>query len=173
MADPNIHEPTWELDEPEGRRLRAARVGAAAGSQELGAALYELAPGGSVSPYHCHHANEELAVVLAGRPALRRPDGVRRLEPGAVVAFPAGRDGAHRFSNPGPEVARVLIVSTMRFPEVAEHVSTGTTLVLTGPAEGQAFPGGADQPFLELYAQALRADADADREQRSDGAPPS
>jgi uncharacterized cupin superfamily protein len=163
MADPNVHEPSWELDEPDGRGVRAARVGAAAGSQQLGAALYELLAGGAVSPYHAHHGNEELAVVLAGRPALRQPDGVRRLEPGAVVSFPAGPDGAHRISNPGPEVARVLIVSTMRYPEVAEHVSTGTTLVLTGPGEGKAFPEGAEQDFLELYTRALQTDAEHDR----------
>ena len=163
MADPNVHEPSWELDQPDTRRVRAARVGAAAGSQQLGAGLYELLPGGAVSPYHLHHANEELAIVLAGRPALRQPDGIRRLEPGAVVAFPAGPDGAHRISNPGPEVARVLVVSTMQYPEIAEHVSTGTTLTLTGPAEGQAFPSGAQQPFLDLFTTALQVDAEHDR----------
>jgi uncharacterized cupin superfamily protein len=163
MADPNVQEPTWELDDPDGRRVRAARVGAAAGAQELGAALYELLPGGAVSPYHRHHGNEELLVVLAGRPALREPDGVRRLEAGAVVSFLPGPDGAHRISNPGPDVARVLIVSTMRYPEVAEHVSTNTTMVLTGPGEGKVFPDGAEGDFLALYTRALQTDAEHDR----------
>jgi hypothetical protein len=68
---PNVLEPTWDAERPDPPFFaRAMRAGANAGAQELGATLYELAPGGAVSPYHLHHANEE------------------RLEPGAVVAFP-------------------------------------------------------------------------------------
>jgi uncharacterized cupin superfamily protein len=168
MPDPNIYEPVWDLDEPDGRGVRGARVGAAAGSERLGAALYELLPGGAVSPFHLHHGNEELAVVLSGRPQLREPEGSRRLDPGSVVAFPAGPDGAHRISNPGPEVARVLIVSTMRFPEIAEHVSTGTTMAMTGPGDGKVFAAGADQDFLALFVRALEIDAAHDREHPAD-----
>ena len=121
MSDPNVFEPSWEPGTPPG--LRGARVGAAAGATELGATVYELEPGSAISPYHLHHGNEELLVVLSGRPLLRTPDGTRRLEPGAVVAFPRGPDGAHRVANPGDEPARVLLVSTMNLPEIAVHVT--------------------------------------------------
>jgi len=57
--------------------------------------------------------------VLAGTPRLRTPDGVRTLQPGAVVCFPRGERDAHRVSNAGDDRARVLIFSTMNFPEVA------------------------------------------------------
>lgn len=114
-------------------------------------------PGGAVSPYHAHHANEELLLVLTGRPRLRTPDGTRRLGAGDVVAFPRGHAGAHRVSNPGEEPARVLIFSTMNFPEVAEHLDTGTLLAMTAPAEGKAFPAGTDVPFLESVMRAMRA----------------
>jgi uncharacterized cupin superfamily protein len=167
MSDPNVLHPEWEADFRDTPvRMRAVRVGAAAGAQELGASLYEVEPGGVVAPYHLHHANEELAVVLAGEPLLRTPDGTRRLTPGSVVAFVAGPDGAHRMSNPGPEVARVLIVSTMNFPEIAEHVTTGTTLAMTGPGEGKVFPSGNEVEFLEAYQRAIAGDAD-----RYDGTP--
>ena len=66
MAVPNVFTPEWEVelgDEP--FRLRGLRAGAQAGAAELGATLYELDPGGAVSPYHVHHANEEMLVVLA------------------------------------------------------------------------------------------------------------
>ncbi len=164
MTDPNIHEPEWEVDfRDTPARSRALRVGAAAGARDLGAALYELQPGGAVSPYHLHHANEELLIVLSGRPRLRTPDGSRSLPSGTVVAFPPGPDGAHRVSNPGPDTARVLIVSTMRYPEIAEHVSTGTTMAMTGPAAGKVFAAGTDREFIELYREAMAADLEHER----------
>lgn len=154
----NLNRPAWDRDLPDppfGARLM--RVGAHAGAQRLGASLYEIDPGGSVSPYHAHHANEELLVVLEGAPHLRTPDGVQALEAGEVVAFPQGPDGAHRIFNPGAHPARVLIVSTMTFPEIAEHLDTGALMAMTGPAEGKAFAGGADEPFLDLVVRALEA----------------
>jgi uncharacterized cupin superfamily protein len=141
--------------------MRAVRVGHAAGATELGASVYELEAGGVVSSYHRHHANEELLVVLDGSPELGTPDGTRRLQRGAVVAFPPGSAGAHQVRNPGPETVRVLLISTMRFPEIAEHVSTGTTLAMTGPGEGKVFPAGSDRDFLELCQQAIARDADS------------
>jgi uncharacterized cupin superfamily protein len=159
VADPNVHDPEWESDNRGTPvRNRTARVGAAAGARDLGAAVFELEPGGAVAPYHLHHGNEELLVVLSGRPALRTPDGVRRLEAGAVVAFAPGPDGAHRITNPGDEPVRVLMISTMRYPEIAEHVSTGTTMAMSGPGEGKVFPSGTDQEFLTMYLAAVAAD---------------
>jgi uncharacterized cupin superfamily protein len=163
VSDPNIHDPEWEVDYRDTPvRMRGVRVGAAAGSKSLGASLYEVEPGGAVAPYHLHHGNEELAIVVSGAPLLRTPEGTRRLTAGAVVAFLPGPDGAHRLSNPGPDTVRVLLVSTMNFPEVAEHVTTGTTMAMTGPAEGKIFPAGTDQDFLTLYQQAIAADAEHD-----------
>ncbi len=64
-------------------RRRAMRLGSRAGAAELGVTLYEIDPGGAVSPYHAHHANEELLLVLDGRPQLRTPDG----PPARVLVF--------------------------------------------------------------------------------------
>jgi uncharacterized cupin superfamily protein len=91
MADPNVLSPEWdvELTDPP-FRARVSRVAYRAGGSELGASLFEVAPGGAVSPYHVHHGNEEMLIVIAGRPELRTPKGRRTLEPGAVVAFPRG-----------------------------------------------------------------------------------
>jgi uncharacterized cupin superfamily protein len=163
MTDPNVHEPEWEVDYRDTAvKMRGVRVGAAAGAQRLGASLYEVQPGGAVAPYHLHHGNEELAVVLSGEPLLRTPSGSRRLSAGAVVSFLPGPGGAHRLSNPGPDTVRVLLISTMNFPEIAEHVSTGTTMAMIGPAEGKVFPAGADSEFLEAYTAAITADAELD-----------
>ena len=119
---PNLFEPEWdaERDDPP-FRWRRSRLGHQAGSRELGASLFELAPRSATFPLHAHFANEEMLLVLAGRPTLTGYDRVsRELEPGDVVACPAGRAGAHRLDNHGDEPARVLIVSTMKSPEINE-----------------------------------------------------
>jgi uncharacterized cupin superfamily protein len=157
MSDPNIYDPEWET--PAGWPLRGARVAHAAGAAELGVTVYELPQGSAISPYHVHHGNEELLIVLSGTPTVRTPDGSRVLEPGAVVAFPRGAAGAHKVSNAAEKPARVLLVSTMHFPEIAEHVSTGTLLMMTAPGQGRSFPADAERPIEELYSEAMRRDA--------------
>ena len=154
--DSNVFETTtWERDIG---AARGTRVGATAGARELGCTLYELDPGGQAAPYHMHHANEELLLVLDGVLELRTPEGIRELGKGAVVAFPAGAEGAHRLRNVSDAPARYVLVSTMRFPEVAEQLDTGTVLALKGPADGWAFPEGSAGDYMELTAQALEAD---------------
>ena len=131
---PNVFEPEWqfESDQPPFRG-RVAGVGQQAGAERLGASLYDIAPGGRVSPLQVHHANEELIVVLSGRPTLRTTDRSRELVAGDVVACPAGRRGAHVVENSSDEHVRVLIVSTMVYPDVVEHLDGDTILVLTAP----------------------------------------
>jgi uncharacterized cupin superfamily protein len=164
MSDVNVFEPEWDAEGPDPFRGRIMRVGHHAGAGELGATLYELDPGGATSPYHLHHGNEELLVVLDGRPSLRTPAGTRELAPGAVVSFPRGKDGAHRIFNASDARARVLIVSTMNYPEVAEHVDTGTVLAITEPQQALAFPAGTDKPVMEAVIAAMRAAAQPDGE---------
>jgi uncharacterized cupin superfamily protein len=75
-----------------------------------------------------------------------------------VVGFPTGADGAHRVRNVSQMPARYLIVSTMRFPEVAEQLDTGTMLAMRGPGDGWAWPAGADGDYLALTIAAVKAD---------------
>lgn len=132
---PNIESPEWEAELP---GLRGVRVGAAAGAEKLGATLYEVDPGGRVSPLHIHHANEELLFAISGRPTLRTGDGERELAPGEVVAFPSGRRGAHQVLNHSDAPARVLIVSTKLYPEVVEHPDSSKVVAITGPPDETA-----------------------------------
>jgi uncharacterized cupin superfamily protein len=125
---PNVFEPEWdaERDEPP-FRWRRARIARQAGARDLGASLFELPAGAASFPLHAHYANEEMLIVLAGTPTLTGLDGEARvLEPGDVVACPAGRQGAHRLDNRSGEPARVLIVSTMKAPEVNEMLEDGS-----------------------------------------------
>jgi len=146
---PNIFEPEFDHDRQRPPfRWRAARVGAQAGAERLGATLYEVEPGGASSPLHAHHANEEMIIVLSGRPVLRTLEGERELAVGEVVACPAGRAGAHRLDNRTDEPARVLFLSTKILPDAVEYPDSGKLGVV-----------GADPQELRLI---LRADATAD-----------
>jgi len=154
--DPNIFDPPgWER---EFGAVRGTRLGAPAGASALGCALYELDPGGQATPYHAHHGNEELLIVLDGVLKLRTPEGTRDVGRGAVVSFPVGPRGAHRLRNASDDRARYLMLSTMRFPDVAEQLDTGTILAMRSAGEGWAFAADAAGDYMALTAEAIRAD---------------
>ena len=50
----NVFESDWDVEIPEPWSLRFARVGHQAGSERLGATVYEVEPGGVVSPLESH-----------------------------------------------------------------------------------------------------------------------
>ena len=155
MSEPNVFEPSFDAEQDKPPfSWRRARLGRQAGSERLGASLFELPPGASSFPLHIHHANEELIVVLVGRPTLRTLDGERELRPGEVVACPAGRPGAHRIDNRSDEPARFLIVSTMISPEVNEYPDSGKVWA-------RSFAPGAEGPDDALDVLA-RPDPDLD-----------
>ena len=80
----------------EARAARPARPARATS----GASLFEVPPGGATFPLHAHFANEELLVVLSGRPTLTTREDARELAARPrSVALPAGLEGAHRLDN--------------------------------------------------------------------------
>ena len=81
-------------DDRAGLHATGARKHRLAGRQRAAgrAALYELPPGQALCPYHAHAANEEMLIVLAGRPSLRVADGWRELAEAARWSrFPTAR----------------------------------------------------------------------------------
>ena len=150
---PNLYQPEWdaEVDSPP-YRWRRSFVGRAAGSEQLGASLFEVAPGASTFPLHVHHANEELVVVLAGSLVFRDLEGERELHPGDVVACPAGERGGHRLDNRSDSPATVLIVSTMHSPEINEFPDSGIVWARTSA------PGAATAPAAQIAGSSLPFD---------------
>jgi uncharacterized cupin superfamily protein len=131
----NVFEPDWdaERDAPP-FRWRRAKLGQQAGGRELGASLFDVPPGAATFPLHAHYSNEEMVIVLSGRPTLTVADGgSRQLEAGEVVACPAGRAGAHRLDNRTDEPVRILIVSTMKAPEINEMLEDNSFWVRDYP----------------------------------------
>jgi uncharacterized cupin superfamily protein len=105
-------ETTRDADDPAGYETPYARIGPLVGSSALGASVYVLNEGQSVCPYHWEATDEEWLFVLDGRPELRTPEGEDELEPGDVVCFRKGPEGAHKVTNRRAEPARLMILST-------------------------------------------------------------
>ena len=122
----NLYGDNW--DEPrdrEGWRINEAFVGHHIGGELIGASLSEIEPGNRHWPYHTHYANEEWAIVLRGEPTLRTPAGEHALKEGDVVCFPRGNEGAHQIANNTDSPVRVLMLSSMIFPDIVEYLDTG------------------------------------------------
>lgn len=116
---PNIEEPDFELrDGPPGFRAKRARIGYELECETVGVSLWELPPGEAAYPYHFHYSDEEVVIVLHGRPTLRSPEGERVLEQGEAVRFPVGPEGAHQLYNPGEETVRFLALSSSGHPDI-------------------------------------------------------
>jgi uncharacterized cupin superfamily protein len=119
---PNVYKPTFEEGErPEGFRSRRARIGYELGTELIGCSLWELPAGEAAYPYHFHYADEELVIVLTGRPTLRTPEGIRELEEGEALRFPLGEEGAHQIINRSEEPVTFLAVSSHGRPDVVVY----------------------------------------------------
>ena len=119
---PNIYAPTFEEGErPPGFRARRSRIGYELGAELIGCSLWELPPGEAAYPYHFHYSDEELILVLRGRPTLRTPDGTRVLDEGEAVRFPLGDEGAHQLLNETEDSATFVAISSSGRPDVVVY----------------------------------------------------
>ena len=119
----NVFDDEWQegYPQPDGWRANWKRVKAGM----LALSVYELLPGQTQCPYHFHHGNDELLVVLKGTPTLRTPDGESELQPGDAIPFPAGKDGAHQVYNRTPGPVRYFVAARHVTQEVVEYPDSG------------------------------------------------
>ena len=122
----NINDAVFdESREHPGFRCLRARLGRQAGSERLGLSLWEVPPGEAAYPYHHHLVEEELVLVLEGRPSLRTPQGWRDLAEGEVVAFLRGEDGGHQLMNRTSSTVRFLSFSGSGEPDIVIYPDSG------------------------------------------------
>ncbi len=118
----NIHSPRFEEGErPQGFGARRARIGYELGTERIGCSLFEVPAGEAAYPYHFHYADEELLIVLEGRPTLRTPGGERELEQGEAVCFPVGEEGAHQLINRSDQPVTFLALSSHGRPDIVVY----------------------------------------------------
>jgi uncharacterized cupin superfamily protein len=93
-------------------------LGARLGAERLDATVIEAS-----EPYHGVYGREEWLLVLDGAPSVRHAHGEDPLEPGDLVAFPEGPDGAHGLVADGD--VRALLLTTTGLPANVYYPDTG------------------------------------------------
>lgn len=144
-----------QVQDKDGYRWSRIRVGKRLGGELLGASVYELDAGQKSFPYHYHRANEEMLLVIDGEVTVRTPNGEHVAGPGDSMIFRRGPEGAHQLINRTDSVVRVMMISTMADPDVAQYPDSGNIAVFSAQREGDAKPlarvldGGATVDYFE------------------------
>ena len=104
------------------------------GARKLGYNLSVLPPGKAQCPFHCHHGEEEMFLILEGTGELRFGDQRYPIRPHDVIACPpGGPDVAHQIINTGSTTMRYLALSTLVEIEACEYPDSQKVLVMAGP----------------------------------------
>jgi uncharacterized cupin superfamily protein len=112
-----VREPLYESN--------CSNISQGTAAQKLGASFDSLAPGKRVCPYHLHHAQEELFVILEGCGTLRVAGELLPIKAGDVIFIPAGPEYPHQIINTSDAALKYLSISTMEAPEICEYPDSG------------------------------------------------
>jgi uncharacterized cupin superfamily protein len=123
---------------------RFAQIAMPLGATKLGCNLTVVPPGKKAWPYHVHHANDEMFVILAGEGTLRFGAERWPVRAGDVIVCPAGNaEKAHQIVNSSAAELRYLSISTKIMPEIVEYPDSrkvGAVSMMSGPGEVGARP---------------------------------
>jgi uncharacterized cupin superfamily protein len=107
-----------------GRRYRSRRLGVAVGAHTSGLRHVLIASGAHGVPRHCHSAEEELFVILAGAGTVRVGDEEAPVRAGHVLSRPAGTTLAHAF-RAGPEGLEYLAYGQRGTNDIVRYPDSG------------------------------------------------
>ena len=116
-----------------------ARLAVGTAASKLGASIDTVAPGQRSCPYHFHHAQEELFIVLEGTGTLRVAGEMLPLRAGDVVFVPPGPEYPHQLINTSDAPLKYLSISTRESPEVCEYPDSGKYSAMARPVAGDRF----------------------------------
>lgn len=105
-----------------------ARLARGTAARKLGASFDILAPGKRGCPYHLHHAQEEMFVIVDGLGTLRVAGEMLPVRAGDVIFIPAGPEYPHQIINTSDAPLKYLSISTMEVPEICEYPDSGKYL---------------------------------------------
>ena len=115
------------------------QIAAHIGARQLGYNLTVLPPGKAQCPFHSHHAEEEMFLILDGTGELRFGDARYPIRRHDVIACPTGgAEVAHQIINTGTTPLRYLALSTLADVEACEYPDSGKVMVAAGPRGARA-----------------------------------
>jgi uncharacterized cupin superfamily protein len=96
------------------------------GMRSLGISYSEVPPGKSSCPFHNHHVEDELFVILEGEGTYRFGTESFAFKAGSVLAAPAGgHETAHQIINTGQATLKYLGIANMSIADVCEYPDSG------------------------------------------------
>lgn len=107
------------------------------GARKLGYNLTELPPGKAQCPFHNHHGEEEMFLILEGEGELRFGAERYPIRKHDVIACPTGGpEVAHQIINTGTTRMRYLALSTVAEVDVCEYPDSDKIMLGAGPRIG-------------------------------------
>lgn len=113
---PDVRPPLYET--------LCTRLAVGTAAKNLGASIHIVAPGSSC-PYHFHHAQEEMFIILEGEGTFRIAGELLSIREGDVVFIPPGPEYPHQIINSSNEPLKYLSISTREDPEIVEYPDSG------------------------------------------------
>jgi uncharacterized cupin superfamily protein len=107
---------------------KGARLAPGTAARKLGASFDILEPGKRGCPYHLHHAQEEMFIILEGTGTLRVAGEMLPLQAGDVIFIPPGPEYPHQILNTSSAPLKYLSISTKEVPEICEYPDSGKYL---------------------------------------------
>lgn len=98
-------------------------------ARKLAASVDTVPPGKRSCPYHFHHAEEEMFIVLEGSGTLRVAGEMLPITSGDVIFIPPGPDYPHHILNTSNAPLKYISVGTNEPIEVCEYPDSGKYLV--------------------------------------------
>jgi uncharacterized cupin superfamily protein len=133
-------------DAPAEREQRAplydsvcARLARGTAARKLGASIDTVAPGMRSCPYHFHHAQEEMFIVIEGHGTLRVAGELIPLRAGDIAFIPPGPAYPHQIINTSAAPLKYLSISTRDMPEIVEYPDSDKYLASAALGDGKFF----------------------------------
>ena len=137
-----LHPDTLELEHwTQGTLYESSdtRLGGRLGLTALGLGYSEVPPGKSGCPFHNHHAEDELFVILEGEGTYRFGTERVTVRAGHILGAPrGGPETAHQLINTGHGPLRYLSISSKASVDICEYPDSGKFLAkYRDPATGE------------------------------------
>lgn len=100
---------------------QSARLASGTAAKQLGVSINVLPPGKMGCPYHYHHGEEEVFIVLEGAGTLRVAGERLAIGSGDVVFIPPGPEYPHHIINTSEAPLKYLSISNTCDPDVCVY----------------------------------------------------